>query len=745
MSAMAYLIACVWSSEPDAQYPMYFRNDIPEKNNYYYSYFNFYDTSADQESDKEQNIEEWKKYLGGKLPDQDVEQLIYDVPLTGLKEIYDKAKKHLWTKIDSKWLDNSMMRRIVLQRNMSALEYLLYAKACEQQAGKRSEDWEYTLFDSNIQDSLLHRGIQLYKASKTEFIRLRYAFQIVRMAYYCGYKEDCVRYYQEMIMPETKSNAMAKLWALAFYAGATESKAEAAYCYSRVFNKCPRYSHAAMTSFRWMIHEMDTSWISIFCKNNFEKAVGHAMIGFTCFQPTLDPLEKVHQFCPQIPYIETLLIREINKIEDRLNTDDKASALQHAEALKELSVRYAGIKLVQHPALWYAAAAYMAYLSKEYDQATLLIDIAEQEQPEPKITEQLLAIRLLIDTESSPLDSITEAHILPSIQWILSHLQDTVVIEENHDFFDRMAAHYFAEKLPEIYLRNRQPVKAAFCIGIAGTHSAFANYNYTEFDIDALDYLDTHASATQLDHYLSHPPINAYDSVLFHLSGLTRDDILELLGTKHLRLLEFKIAATYFEQLSGSSAFFHLTHHPFSPLPISYKEDHEPGNEDLFSSKLSFANEMAELQDRILHSKPSPDDLFQYATGLFQMSWYGNSWQLSNYYWSIHEADFWKETTPNGESSYYYHTQFARDYFIKACDLSKDKEFKAKCLFMASHCYQMNSSSIYIWADGKYTFGSYFTNNPYFEQLTKKYKKTDFYKDAIRRCSYLSDFANMKK
>ena len=144
MSGLAWLIACGWFSDPDADYANYFRNDIPEKNNYNYSYLNFYDSSDNQQTDREQNISEWKKHLGGTVAEEEIEKLLFHIPFVELQDIQQKAQRRQWTKIGGEWAQNGMIRRIVQRRDMGTLNYLLFAKACEQQAGKRTESWDYT-------------------------------------------------------------------------------------------------------------------------------------------------------------------------------------------------------------------------------------------------------------------------------------------------------------------------------------------------------------------------------------------------------------------------------------------------------------------------------------------------------------------------------------------------------------------------------------------------------------------------
>ncbi|MDR1864246.1 MAG: hypothetical protein LBR08_01605 [Bacteroidales bacterium] len=745
VSAAVYLIACGRSVDEDMSYTGYFRRDIPERNNYYYSFSNLYDNAADRQTDREENIREWKRHLGGSITDSDAGELIYEIPLGELQSIREKARRGQWNRIDRQWFKNSMMQRMMQRNDLSSLNYLLYAKACEQQAGRRSEEWDAAVFDPVRQDSLLHVGLALHRSAKTEFIRLRCGFQVVRMAFYCGRKDDCVNYYRKMMAPSENTPALAVLWALSFYAGAVPSETEALYACSKVFDRCPRYSQSAMNSYRRIIRQADTSGLAALCANRRERSVIEAMTGFTCFHSTLEPLQRVYNLYSSSPYIETLLVREVNKVEAGLHGADSSAVLAHARELGETAVRYAGLRSVRRPALWYTAAAYLSFLSGDFEQASLLASIAEEEPADAKIREQLLAVKLLVHTDMTPFDDATETRILPSLQWLLDCVRDSTRSAESRLFFDRTAAHYFGEKLPGIYLKRQQPVKAAWCAGIAKRYSSVAAGMYHL--PDALTLLDRHADVDCLEEALrqmSAPQtMSACDSFLYRFSPLTESAVLELQGTKHLRALRFGAAADCFERLSDASGLFHLQRDPFE-LPSAFNRQGEKNKDDreiTFHSKLSFAREMADLQHRVRQRKPLAEDLFRYACGLLQMSYYGNSWQLLSYRWTWLDRAEWITVQPSDEFYHYYRTDLARDCFMQALERSRNREFQAQCLFFASWCSQMNSPGAYVLNNARYTAGKYLLDNPYFARLKKNFSKTFFYGEAVTRCSYLADFA----
>ena len=81
-------------------------------------------------------------------------------------------------------------------------------------------------------------------------------------------------------------------------------------------------------------------------------------------------------------------------------------------------------------------------------------------------------------------------------------------------------------------------------------------------------------------------------------------------------------------------------------------------------------------------------------------------------------------------------------------EAASDPELKAKCMFMMARCSQKQLHQPQYGEHRNYdeyerkTKDYYldFMNNKYYSSLKSLYGNTDFYKDAVTRCSYLRDF-----
>ena len=122
------------------------------------------------------------------------------------------------------------------------------------------------------------------------------------------------------------------------------------------------------------------------------------------------------------------------------------------------------------------------------------------------------------------------------------------------------------------------------------------------------------------------------------------------------------------------------------------------------------------------------------------MTHFGNASELVDYYRNP-EARFQKS-----EIEDFFDCSMAQQYYVLAMNLSKDKEFQAKCCFMASKCEQ---NSFYINVlyqndgylsddDERIAKGRYRT---FFKLLKEKFRDTKYYDEVIAECSYFSAYA----
>jgi hypothetical protein len=152
---------------------------------------------------------------------------------------------------------------------------------------------------------------------------------------------------------------------------------------------------------------------------------------------------------------------------------------------------------------------------------------------------------------------------------------------------------------------------------------------------------------------------------------------------------------------------------------------------------------MAELQKKV--EKKDAKALFDYATGLYNISWYGNSWLMGMDNWSSADLDlynYYKKGEDNlsmffpDDTSFveeYFTARIAKDYYLQAMDAFKDKEMKARCCFLAAKCQQKelnlydSTAAIYDRCFILEQFRAKFFGTSYYDKVTKECSLFDKY------------------
>jgi len=223
------------------------------------------------------------------------------------------------------------------------LTYLQYAKELKPYAQLSENDgwWDMKRTASPSEETYVHyknKGLELYQHCPYHELKLRYGYQLVRLAHYMRNKNnEAIRMYNLYVKP-LKQEHYIYYAALEQTAGALYNigkLANANYLYSRVFDHSDNRKKIAYSSFR-IQSEVDWNEALTWCKDNREKAAMYALRGYNTFSNELEEVENILEIYPESPYIKLLAIRYINKMErnvlTRYNhsnaTDDTSSFMQ---------------------------------------------------------------------------------------------------------------------------------------------------------------------------------------------------------------------------------------------------------------------------------------------------------------------------------------------------------------------------------------------------------------------------------
>lgn len=785
------IIGCGGSEDPYDYYTSFFSQALSTDEYvkpFYYTGYRFLHDETEPVSTKEITSTEWLYYTNNEVSKTDVQNFILRYQHKQLSTLYFHIEKKQPLSIADSVKQNGLTKWLIKNKDLEALGYLMYTKQAEPFVTGDEDPWADLNRDSLKMGRLIQNGIQLWKVAKNNFIKLRYGYQIMRLAHYSGRYDDCISFYN-LYVKENNTKSVLQDLCLSLKAGALKNKGqreEAAYEFSKLFAKSNLKRLSNYLSFVYSTQSYEDGNVTIkdvlkLCKTDKERAAVTAMFAMSGSQNKLQSLTLIYQLDPANPLLEVLLIREINKLEEKYlhptlqkgkgeklmyswslvgldnNSPNYDSIYIESEtetkALLEFCIQLSQNNLISNRGLYGVAAAYTAFMLKDLKKARELLTLVEKMSLTPKVKDQWLLTNLLVSiNEQQIIDVSFEAKLLPSVQW----LQQKAVIDEEWKKFYR---NLLKEILATRYRQQKNSVREALCLGSAEKimfNQAAADNGYYYGTGEALSFIRlimNSREAEQLFTFIQSPAKTKWESYLTGNTSFSKDDVCDVAGTAYLRELDYSNAEKWFSKVS--SVYYKqepyktcLAANPFADLIF---DTHTPTKQDVIKyTKLSFVQKMKALKAQT--TKGSNEEkakaYYQMAHGFYQMSYWGNSWMLVEYGWSGNDG--LKSTIKPGSWQYEYFGVFkAEEYYLKAKELTKDVNLKARCVWMASKCAQkQNAIPLYDdfkndynkYTDAWSTYGTRLKQNKYFELFVKDYKAAAFYKEAFNSCVYLKDY-----
>lgn len=783
-------ITCGATEDPHDYFTSFFSNSAgngPEYEPFFYtSLLKFYDDDNwwSQPEDSLAGVdpsiaEEWKTYSQSASLN-DAIQLVYFSKADDLEAISESM--HTGKALPQRWQKNAVAQQFIKAKKTGAIAYLAFVKKTA--AVSNTSAWEAVAKDSLQINGFIAEAAEMYAKTSDPFLKNKWAFQRCKLAFYNNRYTDCIRWYDEYFLGNL-SSAVANL-ALSYKAGSlfrTHRLDEAAYHYSKAFTLSDRNKKSNYTGFLWASDFCNQDLVAAYtahCKNKEEKATMTALFGMYGTDYRLPILEAVYSLQPSSPLLPLLATREIHKLEEQYFTPqlsaekggkplyvsytflgDSAAIQKRAEGLAQVQKTAAFFeklmadKTVKQQGLYAAGAAYLRFMAKDYTGAKTIL--AKAAGSNEKLRPQLQLINLLVAAnESRTLTKEREAQLLPSFQWLVQKARE----DRDYEIFCR---NFFSQVLAQRYEQQGDTASAALAYGLSDltflVKRRTDDYNYSS--PTAIWYArDEMSTQSLLQLYtLMTTPATAVEKFLVQYASVRRDDVIDVIGTSHLRDHNYTKAIEWlgkagkaqplveerYDYKTDKTATIHVD--PF----FDYLNDWQRFNKSVTVpyTKLTLAKKLLVLENKIKAVEKGTDPsrlYYQYASALYNMSYYGNSWQALAFYRS--GGDWNHGNYKLSWQKEYYGVHSAKAWYQKAYETATNKEFKAACLFMVAKCAQRQ---VVFPSYGDYpTYETYekaetlaqhrFQNNPLFAQFKKEFGTTKFYRYTYDRCSYLRDY-----
>ena len=702
---------------------------------------------------KQENIAEWiERFCNQGLP-ADVEKVVYKTDFNNLVGLRNCAEDRGKTRTLPYALGgNTFAEMIAFNGCTEVADYLMFARKCEPYVlAPSTTGWTQDDRDPEAMQSLIGEGQSRFLQTESHFLRLRYAYQIIRLAHYRRDWQQTLDLYN-FLMPkiDRRKQSIIFYWTLAHVAGAMQELGkypEAAYRFSLVFRHCASKRTQAYRSF---LIRNDADWEKTLrlCQTDAERATLYILRAGGARTHLLDDLATIYRLDPAHPQLDLLLVSQVQELEkiflrtrvtDRKRGEVSAAiqrekAAQHLLDLQKFVTQVLQDGETPNPKLWRSISGYLLVLAgdrygaeKNFDRAEkMLDDDLEYDQElfrQVEVWRVLLKILALNPSLAYVDDEVFEIRRLP-------------VFQQQPNFEP-----FLQDWLSEGYAQSKSPGKAM----LAAYSPNALGYNPRMEVLDDLlraaasDNPEFLEQAMQID---TNP--NRIRAFLLEIKGAA----LLAEGQPEAALAVMRtIAPIEQERMRRFDLFKEFFGEKINRIIVR--------QDSLQGTRLDIARKLLDFQFRAKAAEAvdaAEAAWYNYLLGLgyYNMSYFGHEWEVADYFRSGYNWQrlaqgpvFPLRGSPDGNREN-TDVSLALSYFEKALNLAQTPEMAARAAFMAARCQQ---KQYFVSKECRYRPGSkliptlpeeYMTH---YRTLNSRYANTEFYGKIVKECKWLAEYA----
>jgi len=674
------------------------------------------------------NVAEWHQRFC-EIPNlQDVGRLIYNSRQQDLQALRNAiANQKLPVPITLQ--GNSFANYLARNNCTETVDYLLFAKRCEPYVVLEDPWVDRKQYAPAMRD-LIDDGLRAFRRTESHYFRLRYAYQIIRLAHYMQAYQRVLDLH-DYLMPKTDNDpSIIEYWIMGHRAGALQAlgeEVEAAYLFSLIFEHAPSKRESAYRSFRI---RTDAQWNALLkrCENNEQRATLYAIRAGERNSKVLEEMQEIFQLDPGNHHLEVLLVKAITRMEKSLLGEDfnrfrrenrryhnlpDPKAGQQVIALQSFVRQVLQSEAQNRPLLWQFAQGYLALLAGDlYTTQNVFAKL----QPKVKtsiLEEQIDAIKLVM--EVLQMESVTN-----QTENRLAEIKYDNPLYQKYDGFRNLVF----DKTSALYRSNNKMGKLYLHL----------------YD---LQDLIVHPESNIIDlllNWVNRSNLNRQERALLRKaeSYTLRSDLIDLKGMLQLSRGNQVAAVETLKQLDNVVKDDYVRINPFEERLIDCVNC---ARRDSFRryNREQVILRMQELQYQALADQTQgARNFYLIGLGLYNMTYFGYAWEGMDKFRSgssLKKRPVGNNPNvrphpnyPNGNLEV-FDCSHALSYFERALQLAQNPEFAARIAFMAAKCEQNQ----YFAYGGAQTF-------TYFNLLRDEYSDTRFYQRAIEECQYFAAF-----
>lgn len=734
---------------------------------FYYSSLSFEQNTETLISNRD-NEKLWRKYCENKISIRDISTVLESYTFSDIRK-------------DS---PNSFLHYLYSKKDIEAITYLKFAKNCEYFNTWQDDPWER---NENMavskRNNLLRQAIAFAAKSSKIYLKKRYAFLALRLAFYNHDLKSIEKIYEQHFITSC-TNDVIDAWALYFKAISEKDPVLQNLYFAKVFASSPEKRFVSWQYFSSKIPENDVLEAA---ENGKDKAAVLLLYGLYNPDKNIDNMKRIYAEYPESEGLSFLLYRELGKLEDWVftpyyslfssslhnywaeNNSENENVLKILER-SETDRKYAkevlqfidsvDLRKIENPDFWKYARAELLLMTKNHSESLRQIRELEKSLPvrDPMWSnlEILKALDLFAGQAygSAEIPEVAKKIIIKNKnnkQFIFALGRELEYLGNSND-----AALLYAS-----LIRSKEDYNLVYFKSLKNNHQTFGTYYYNYFD-----YLDAVYSPEQLQSFIrtikglnKHP--DPFYRNFYVIEPSEIKSLYDLLGTKYIRQNKLSSALAVFNKL-GEDYFdrqyslwekdekdsYALSQKTFDKNPfyhLEYTPDFVSGKEHFKVNKISVTQKLIEYLNRANNPKEKDRDYYYFlvANCYYNMSQYGNAWMMRRYFLSSSGNFSIREDNREFNTA-----ALAKFYYGKALENARTDQFEALCLRMQGRCenyyydFITGSDSDYSSSSGNYVERR-FEANKYYQDLKTRFPRQ--YEDMISGCEFFNSYFKARR
>jgi hypothetical protein len=495
--------------------------------------------------------------------------------------------------------------------------------------------------------------------------------------------------------------------------------AKANHLYAQIFDQCPTMRISAFQSFHPM-EESDWQECLTMAENKRDKAVLWQMLGINA--DPLRALKEIYNIDPKSDLMEVLLARAINIEEEKVcaATYGESDNTNNHNALNTNELDNDLLKFVllvdknndtHQPELWKLSAGYLQILAGQFKAGEkVLNDVSNNPKTSPLYQEQARMMLLVSYIEQlKKIDTSSESKLYTEMNWLYNNNHDA-------DLRSRYAIEWVANRLSEKYASQGNFIKAQIL-----NNSRDRNFYLTDINAD------------NMLAFMNKSDLSPYEKFILNRYPFKQADIIDFQAIQLALRHQVKEALAKFDQVEGLGD----ETLPGDPFLIHINDCHDcdhAAEKEVTYTRKEFLQKMLEYEKcAVQQPSKAAQYYFLMANGYYNMTYFGNARAM--YYSKVYDRYYSYISYDPDTNDPMYDCSMAETYYNKAKEASKDKEFKAKCCFMASKC-ELNN----YFLNGQHEENVDFRAGKYFNELQQNYNNTKYFDELLEECGYFKTY-----